>query len=245
AQHVQVVVLHPLPGRVRVVAHRRPDPGELARRDRNPHAAPAQHDPPIRPPGADRLRHGLGEVRVVVGRADQLAPDPERGVPRLLHGRDGHLQQRHPSVVRRDRERRHPILLPAPHARIRRGNNRRGLYASPRAPPAPPERPPPGLPHAPSRPLHRRPLRRPRAPARFTVVHFGATADLALRKLIPALFSLHRQGLARDFVILATARRDPDRERYLARLREHVSAAREHADAWHAFERLIEYTPFD
>ncbi len=83
------------------------------------------------------------------------------------------------------------------------------------------------------------------APDRFTVVLFGATGDLALRKLIPALFSLHRQGLARDFVILATARRDPDRERYLARLREHVSAAREHADAWHAFERLIEYTPFD
>jgi glucose-6-phosphate 1-dehydrogenase len=49
----------------------------------------------------------------------------------------------------------------------------------------------------------------------LTVVIFGATGDLAARKLVPALFNLSKEGeLDRDFQVVAIGRRDWNKEEF-------------------------------
>ncbi|MEZ6243309.1 MAG: glucose-6-phosphate dehydrogenase [Phycisphaerales bacterium] len=79
----------------------------------------------------------------------------------------------------------------------------------------------------------------------FSLVLFGATGDLAHRKLFPSLFRLWRAGLIDDFLILATGRSQPDRQAFLAYLRENVEAASKQAGAWAEFEGFVEYFRLD
>ena len=52
-----------------------------------------------------------------------------------------------------------------------------------------------------------------------SIVIFGATGDLCKRKLIPALYKLHKKGLLpEDFMITGTARRDPGRDTWVKSL---------------------------
>ncbi|MEZ6319097.1 MAG: glucose-6-phosphate dehydrogenase [Phycisphaerales bacterium] len=79
----------------------------------------------------------------------------------------------------------------------------------------------------------------------FSLVLFGATGDLAHRKLFPSLFRLWRTGLIADFMILATGRSQADRAEFLAFLREHADEAAKEPAAWSEFESNIEYFRLD
>ncbi len=79
----------------------------------------------------------------------------------------------------------------------------------------------------------------------FALVLFGATGDLAHRKLFPSLFRVWRSGLIKDFVILATGRSQPDRDAFIDYLRENVDEAKEEPKAWGEFEAFIEYFQLD
>jgi len=58
-----------------------------------------------------------------------------------------------------------------------------------------------------------------------TITIFGASGDLTLRKLVPALYALYCQGLFRDrFAIVGYARRDYNDESFRARMREAVKS---------------------
>ncbi|MCQ4321080.1 glucose-6-phosphate dehydrogenase [Pseudomonas stutzeri] len=79
---------------------------------------------------------------------------------------------------------------------------------------------------------------------------FGGTGDLALHKLIPALYHLHREKRLHDDVrILAIARQDIDRDAYLTLAERHCRAeiARTdfEADIWKAFSRRLDYFAMD
>ncbi len=53
------------------------------------------------------------------------------------------------------------------------------------------------------------------------IVIFGAAGDLTKRKLIPALFNLHRQKLLpQDFAVIGVARKEMDSEAFRAQLRQ-------------------------
>lgn len=80
---------------------------------------------------------------------------------------------------------------------------------------------------------------------RFTVVLFGATGDLALRKLLPALFHISKTQLIGDFAILATGRSQPDAEAYRAMARQRIPEAEQDPEAWQRFEECIEYARLD
>ncbi|MDE2611373.1 MAG: hypothetical protein KGL61_17495, partial [Burkholderiales bacterium] len=57
----------------------------------------------------------------------------------------------------------------------------------------------------------------------FTFVLFGATGDLSLRKVLPALYRAHRSGqLCDDGHIVAVARKSMDSAGYHAWAREQV-----------------------
>ena len=59
----------------------------------------------------------------------------------------------------------------------------------------------------------------------FTVVVFGATGDLTARKLVPALFQLHRGGFfAAPFAVVGVGRRDKDDARFRCELRDAARA---------------------
>src|SRR5947208_8477044 len=72
----------------------------------------------------------------------------------------------------------------------------------------------------------------PKAPEPFTLVLFGATGDLAGRKLLPALAGLLQNGyLPQEFAILGVGRRDKtdqafrdDVQKELAEFRKSTSA---------------------
>ena len=85
----------------------------------------------------------------------------------------------------------------------------------------------------------------PTIPEPFTLVIFGATGDLAHRKLIPAVFNLFRQGLLPDDVsVIGFARRDKTdegfREELLASLRQYSPEAFDR-EAWDRFAPRITY----
>jgi len=79
---------------------------------------------------------------------------------------------------------------------------------------------------------------------------FGGTGDLALHKLLPALYHLHRDGrLPADMNILALARKPISVEDYrkLAErhCRAHVPRASFDAETWRAFSARLDYFPID
>ena len=79
---------------------------------------------------------------------------------------------------------------------------------------------------------------------------FGGTGDLALHKLIPALYHLHREGRLHDDVrIIALARQDIDREAYLALTERHARAEISRTDfepsVWDRFSQRLDYFAMD
>ena len=78
-----------------------------------------------------------------------------------------------------------------------------------------------------------------------TVVLFGATGDLAQRKLLPGLFHLQRTGLLPDLRVLGTSLDEFDRETFVAFARD---ALDQHAtdvtdEEWRAFSEALFFTP--
>lgn len=73
----------------------------------------------------------------------------------------------------------------------------------------------------------------------FVIVIFGATGDLAQHKLLPALFSLYKQGaLGEDFFIVGFARRPFTDATYRQMLGESLG---HHNEAWDEFIKNIYY----
>ena len=71
---------------------------------------------------------------------------------------------------------------------------------------------------------------RGRVPDPFTLVIFGATGDLAARKLFPAVFALaHEQFLPADFSVVGVGRRSKDDSAFREDVRKSLAAA--HKDA--------------
>ncbi|MEW6718995.1 MAG: glucose-6-phosphate dehydrogenase [Thermodesulfobacteriota bacterium] len=86
-------------------------------------------------------------------------------------------------------------------------------------------------------------------PAPCLLVIFGASGDLTRRKLVPALFSLHREKLLPDgFAVLGVSRTPYDDDAFRSALEE---AAREEGGAsfdpaeWAVFSRRLSYQPGD
>jgi glucose-6-phosphate 1-dehydrogenase len=92
------------------------------------------------------------------------------------------------------------------------------------------------------------------AETRFTFVLFGGTGDLAMRKILPALFAAHQSGaLSEEGRIVAVARPEQDSATFLAWVDEHVRAhlkAPAAADAawerdWASFKARLSYISLD
>ncbi|MDN5849375.1 MAG: glucose-6-phosphate dehydrogenase [Nitrococcus sp.] len=78
------------------------------------------------------------------------------------------------------------------------------------------------------------------------VVLFGATGDLAKRKLIPGMFYLSRHNLAPNMRIVATSLDDLDTDKFRALAKEAVySFGRKKvtSEEWKAFESIVSYVP--
>ncbi|MEH6636881.1 MAG: glucose-6-phosphate dehydrogenase [Halioglobus sp.] len=78
----------------------------------------------------------------------------------------------------------------------------------------------------------------------FDIVIFGGSGDLALRKLVPALYRAYREGkLPGGSRVLATCRDPGDVENYgdtiVQALREHLGAEEFCADAWDKFKAFL------
>ena len=85
-----------------------------------------------------------------------------------------------------------------------------------------------------------------RDPESCVLVIFGASGDLATRKLIPALFELHRAGrLPSPFAVMGVARTEMSDDAWRAKLRAWAGEhdAQFDAEAWAAFERILHYQP--
>jgi glucose-6-phosphate 1-dehydrogenase len=78
-----------------------------------------------------------------------------------------------------------------------------------------------------------------------TIVIFGATGDLATRKLIPALYNLYRHGsLPEAFLILGCGRSQLNHGQFREVLKVSLGAAGEgHADCWQGFAAHLYYHP--
>ena len=80
-----------------------------------------------------------------------------------------------------------------------------------------------------------------REPCSLTI--FGATGDLAVRKLLPALLGLERDGRLPDgFTVMAVGRRALSSEEFKRAIRDRMEARR--AD-WEVFSRRLAYVGFD
>jgi glucose-6-phosphate 1-dehydrogenase len=84
----------------------------------------------------------------------------------------------------------------------------------------------------------------------FDMVLFGGTGDLALRKLVPALYRRHVAGqMGLDSRVLAVARSGLSREEYLAQIesscRKHLSAEEFSDGRWRAFANQVDYVQVD
>jgi glucose-6-phosphate 1-dehydrogenase len=84
----------------------------------------------------------------------------------------------------------------------------------------------------------------------FDMVLFGGTGDLALRKLVPALFRRHVAGqIGPSSRVLAVARSGLSREDYLAQIeancRKHLKAAELTDERWRAFAAQVDYVQVD
>ena len=79
-----------------------------------------------------------------------------------------------------------------------------------------------------------------------TVVIFGATGDLAARKLIPALFTLFRRGyLAESFCIVGVGRRDWDHDKLRSVMAEALGEDATASDRWSDFASRLFYQKTD
>jgi glucose-6-phosphate 1-dehydrogenase len=74
-----------------------------------------------------------------------------------------------------------------------------------------------------------------------TLVMFGGTGDLALRKLLPALFHNWKRKLMVDCLIVAVGRRCEDLPDYLNYINERVDEAKAHPEEWREFSKQIGY----
>jgi len=79
---------------------------------------------------------------------------------------------------------------------------------------------------------------------------FGATGDLAKRKLYPALFSLYKEGkLAEDFAVVGLARRPRTDEQFradvLASIQEFCRYKPDDEELWSRFEKHFVYMSLD
>ncbi|WP_341319392.1 glucose-6-phosphate dehydrogenase [Paraburkholderia sp. IMGN_8] len=84
----------------------------------------------------------------------------------------------------------------------------------------------------------------------FAFVLFGGTGDLAMRKILPALYAAHREGLlAPDGRIISVAQTALDARGYLQWVNEHVkphlSGAPANDAAWRSFLERIAYVALD
>src|ERR1700756_4311629 len=85
----------------------------------------------------------------------------------------------------------------------------------------------------------------------FTFVLFGATGDLSMRKILPALYEAHRSGmLAESGRIVGVARHEEDRAAYIAWVDEHVKPhVKKNGgfddNAWASFLERIVYVKLD
>ncbi|KWB83655.1 glucose-6-phosphate dehydrogenase [Burkholderia ubonensis] len=89
-----------------------------------------------------------------------------------------------------------------------------------------------------------------RDPSAFAFVLFGGTGDLAMRKILPALYAAHRDGLlASAGRIVAVAQNPFDHAGYLrwvdASVRPHVDAASFDATSWRGFVERLAYVELD
>src|SRR5438105_10622549 len=86
-------------------------------------------------------------------------------------------------------------------------------------------------------------------PADHAIVLFGATVDLAKRKLLPGLFHLAVSGLLPErYRIVGTSRRALTDDEFRVHARESVGqfGRREAmAEAWDEYEQLLSYAPSD
>ena len=80
-----------------------------------------------------------------------------------------------------------------------------------------------------------------------TIFIFGASGDLAARKLIPALFNLYRNGgLPDPFRIVGCARTAMDHEEFRAKLKEHLALDEPpKRSQWNDFASLLHYHSVD
>ncbi|OAB48581.1 glucose-6-phosphate dehydrogenase [Paenibacillus antarcticus] len=79
---------------------------------------------------------------------------------------------------------------------------------------------------------------------------FGATGDLARRKLFPAIYSLYREGkLADDFAVIGVARRPRTQEEFredvYQSIQEFCRYKAEANEEWYAFAQHFEYKALD
>lgn len=79
---------------------------------------------------------------------------------------------------------------------------------------------------------------------------FGATGDLARRKLFPAIYSLYREGkLAEDFAVVGVARRPRTQEEFrndvYQSIQEFCRYKAVENDEWHTFAQHFEYKSLD
>src|SRR3954452_179141 len=93
-------------------------------------------------------------------------------------------------------------------------------------------------------------LRLERVPDPSIVVLFGATGDLAHRKVIPALYHLWRTNLLpHEFLLVAIGRRPHTHDTFRAEihtaLEKYSRVLPLDADAWESFVKRIEYLQFD
>ena len=87
-------------------------------------------------------------------------------------------------------------------------------------------------------------------PVSFDMLLFGATGDLALRKLVPALYRRHLAGqVVAGSRILGVARTRQTREVYLAQIeetcRKYLRPEEFTPERWSAFAALVDYVPVD
>src|SRR5262249_37797891 len=87
-------------------------------------------------------------------------------------------------------------------------------------------------------------------PQPFSLVIFGATGDLAARKLLPALYGLwHGEFLPERFAIIGLGRRDKNDDVFRAEVRKAVTTFRPdappRADGWDGFLAHVSYQRAD
>src|SRR5262249_31610102 len=86
-------------------------------------------------------------------------------------------------------------------------------------------------------------------PANHVIVLFGATGDLARRKLLPGLFHLATAGLMpQEYRIIGSARRDMTGEQFGEHARQAIAefgSATPAGQAWHAFRQSLSFARTD